>query len=337
MKEKVTFGFMPDGKEIAVYTIATKEAEAKILTLGGILQTLKIFGRDVVAGFDTLEDYLADDSHQGEIVGRTCNRIGNAEFTMDGKVFHLAKNDGGKHHLHGGTVGFGRKIWKAVDQTADSLTLALHSPDGEENYPGNVYVEVTYRLIGAALVIEYRGKADQRTPLSLTNHAYFNLQGYGSGDILGHRLWLDAAEYTETDQDLIPTGRRIPVAGTNYDFTVSKTIGENMPEGFFGFDDNFVFQNSKPVTFLGYDLHHGATLSVEDLEMDVLTDQPCVQLYIGNFLKGMPNMKGGKPKRIHSTVCLETQHEPNAVQRGETVIDAGEDYFSLTVYAFRKK
>ena len=337
MQEKISFGTMPSGEQIDLYTIATELAEAKILTLGGILQSLTVYGRDVVAGFDTLEDYLMDDSHQGEIVGRTCNRIGNACFSMDGKLFQLAKNDGGKHHLHGGNVGFGRRVWNVLDQTEDSLTLSLYSPDGEENYPGNVYVEVTYRLVGAALMIEYRGKADQKTPLSLTNHAYFNLNGYGNSDILGHTLWLDAAEYTETDGDLIPTGRRVAVKGTNYDFTTPKTIGENMPNGFFGFDDNFVFLQSKPVSFLGYGLHHGATLSVSDLEMQVLTDQPCVQLYIGNFLQGLPNMKGGKPKQIHATACLETQHEPDAVQRGETVLEAGENYFSLTVYAFQKK
>jgi len=337
MEKKQLFGIMPDGREIDVYVIKSQHAEAHILTLGGILQTLKVFGRDVVAGFDTLADYLADDSHQGELVGRTCNRIGGGRFAMDGVCYEVAKNDGGRHHLHGGNIGFGRRIWSVEDLEEDSITLSLKSEDGEEHYPGNVYVEVTYRLVGSDLVISYKGKTDKKTPLSMTNHAYFNLLGYGNGDILGHTLWLDAEEYTETDADLIPTGKRVKVEGTNYDFRTPKTIGENMPKDFFGFDDNFVFQKSRPVTYLGAPLFWGATLSTNDLEMRVLTDRPCVQLYIGNFLSGMPNMKGGKPKVPHTTVCLETQTEPDSIQRGETFLLPEETYEAQTVYAFIKK
>lgn len=337
MEQKQLFGTMPSGEDVYLCTIQNGALKVKILTLGGILQSLYVYERDVVAGFDSLEDYLADDSHQGEIVGRTCNRIGNACFTMDGKTYQLAKNDGGKHHLHGGNVGFGRRVWNIEDLSEDSITLSLTSPDGEESYPANVYVEVTYRLVDTALVIEYRGKADEKTPLAMTNHAYFNLLGYGNGNILGHTLWIDAKAYTETDQDLIPTGNRIPVKNTHYDFTVPTKIGDNMPKGFFGFDDNFVFEKGHSVSRFGHPLCHGASLEVEDLKMDVYTDRPCVQLYIGNFLKGLPNMKGGKPKQPHATVCLETQTEPNGIQRGETILEKGEEYFTCTAYAFTKK
>ena len=167
MEQKQLFGTMPSGEDVYLCTIQNGALKVKILTLGGILQSLYVYERDVVAGFDSLEDYLADDSHQGEIVGRTCNRIGNACFTMDGKTYQLAKNDGGKHHLHGGNVGFGRRVWNIEDLSEDSITLSLTSPDGEESYPANVYVEVTYRLVDTALVIEYRGKADEKTPLAM--------------------------------------------------------------------------------------------------------------------------------------------------------------------------
>lgn len=334
MQEKRLFGKMPDGTDIYLYTLKSEKAEAAILTFGGILQRLVVFDRDVVGGFDTLADYLADDSHQGELIGRTCNRIGNATFMLEGKTYQLEKNDNDKNHLHGGNVGFGRRVWDVCNYNGQSITLSLFSPNGEEHYPGNVRVEVIYTLIDTALMIEYRGETDQKTPLSMTNHAYFNLLGYGNGDILGHSLWLDADTYTETDTDLIPTGRHLPVENTHYDFRQPAKIGEHLPKGFIGFDSNFMLNGHKRVYFEGHELVHGATLSAEGLTMEVYTDRPGIQLYIGNFLTGLPNMKGGKPKVPHTTVCLETQTEPNAVQRGETILAPGDEYYTCTVYSF---
>ena len=336
MANKTQFGIMPTGQVVDAYTLSAKEMRAVILTLGGIVQKWECFGTDIVAGFDTLSDYLEDDSYQGALIGRTCNRIAHAQFSLHGKVYHLAQNDGA-HHLHGGVCGFSRKVWQVVSVSETHITLTYHSPDGEENYPGNLDVFVTYTLSDEGLSIHYEAQSDADTPFAMTNHCYYNLLGYGNGDILGHTLQINANQYTETDDSLIPTGRRIDVEGTHYDFRTPKLIGDNMPPNFRGFDDNFVFFESEKHSIMGELLPCVSELSAGGLALRVYSDQPCMQVYIGNVLQGQPNMKGGLPKMPHHTICLETQPEPNAVNHGGIILRAGERYMSTTVYNIHRQ
>lgn len=330
--KKQLFGRMPGGEEIFAYTLQNENARVKILNLGGVIQAFEIFGRDIVAGFDTVEDYLADDSHQGGIIGRVCNRIRDARFTLNGKVYQLTSNVPGGAQLHGGNIGFDRRVWTVDAHTSESITLSLTSPDGEEGYPATMQVKVVYSLVGTALKIDYRAEADDDTVVNLTNHAYFHLGGYGNGDILDHVLYVNADTYTELDETLVSTGRTLDVENSVFDFRTPHKIGDEVRKGFAGYDVNYQLKHDKVAPVLDTKLPFVASLEAAGLKMNVYTDRPCVQLYIGNFLEGLPNMKGGAPKAIHSTVCLETQEEPNGVNLGRSKLLKGEVFESTTVY-----
>ncbi|MBP5209372.1 MAG: galactose mutarotase [Clostridia bacterium] len=334
--EKRRFGTLPDGRAIDEYILTDGRCRVGVLTLGAILHAFVYDGVDIVAGFDTPGDYLADDSYQGATVGRVCNRIRGGTFEIDGRTVELSRNDGGINHLHGGFCGFQRKVWSAVACDGESVTLEVVSPDGEEGYPGSLTARVTYRLAGDALGIFFEAVCDQKTAVSMTNHAYFHLGGYGTGDILSHTLCIDADRRTAVDAFLTPTGERPAVAGTAYDFRSERPIGRLLADPGRGFDDNFVLNGTKKATLFGQALTEAASLCYGGRRLTLYTDRPCVQLYTGGFLTGGPAMKGEAEKRPLSTVCLEAQTEPDSVRRGENLLAPGEVYRACIVYSLSR-
>lgn len=325
------FGTLEGGETVNLYTIKGKNTTAEIMNLGASLVRLTVFGRDVIGGFDTPADYVADDSYQGATVGRVANRIENAEFVMDGKTYSLTENDNGSC-LHGGS-GFSYKIWDVIDHTEGSITLSYVSPDGEDGFPAELKVTVTFTLIDDSLMIDYRAIPNGKTPISLTNHSYFNLDGLG-GDIKNHNLKIYADTYTAVDGRLIPTGEHPNVSGSYFDFTGMRKIADESLGAFVGYDHNFILSPTEHATFLGKRLALAAEVSCEDIKMQVYTDRPCVQFYTGNFLGNGIAFKGGVPAIKHGAFCLETQTEPGSVKRGEGLYDKGELYTHTTVYKF---
>ena len=351
MINKELFGKKPDGSEVYAYTLTNKSgASARILTMGGILANLYMPDRDgkladVIFGFDSVDDYLNGGGYQGALIGRYGNRIGSGRFTLNGVTYQLALNDNGKNHLHGGNVGFNQKLWDAVPfETADSsgLILTLTSPDSEENYPGKLDVKVTYTLTdNNELKIHYEAESDADTICNLTNHSYFNLGGYSSGNILDHTLWVDADSITEINGDLIATGKAYPVDGTPFDFRKPEKIGARIesddPQIKFGggYDHNFNLNKGSAFAKAAelYDEKSGRVMSV-------YTDQPGVQIYTSNMMNGDVKFKGGLSQIPRSAICLETQHAPDSPNHPEfptTTLRAGEKYDTTTVYAFGVK
>lgn len=350
MIEKEIFGKL---NEVEVYAYTLKNANGmsvKILNFGGIINQINVpdkYGRftDVVCGYDNIDYYAMASGYQGALIGRFGNRIANGKFTLDGEEYTLYCNDNVVNHLHGGKEGFDKKIWKAVVVDGESPTLKLEyvSPDGEEGYPGTLNVVVTYTLTkDNALSIRYQATTDKKTILNLTNHAYFNLSGYANGDVKNHYLKLDADSYIKTDELLIPTGEIMSVDGTPFDFRNGKYIGEDISTDDAdikiagGFDHCFNFVdngNSKEPVLRAIlrEPNSGRT-------MMMYTNQPCVQLYTGNFLEddGFP-FKGGCIKKKQMALCLETQHMPDAVNHSnftDVTLDVGEVYDYTTIYAF---
>lgn len=332
--KKTLFGTMhQDGKAVDIYahTLENTDLKVTILSLGGIIQTFSHKGTEIVAGFDTLADYLTDTSYQGSIVGRYANRIKEAKFAIGGKTCELSKNVG-IHQLHGGIRGFNRKVFEVAEGENNSLILTLTSPDGEEGYPGNLSVRVTYTLLADALSIHYEAVSDADTYVNLTNHAYFNLCGIASGDILAHEAAIYGDRITVLDEELVSTGRHQAVAGTPYDFNVKKPVGRDIA-AISGYDVNYVLTGEKNIDFAGRALRLAAEVTACGRTLTVLTDKPCVQLYTGNFLgpDSVP-FKGGIRAVRHHALCLETQYEPSSPTFGKTLLAAGEKYDTVTVY-----
>jgi aldose 1-epimerase len=294
---------------------------------------------DVTLGFDKLEDYVKSSPYFGCITGRVANRIANAKFTLDGKEYALAANNG-KHTLHGGKVGFDKRVWQAEPfRTAagQGLKLTYTSPDGEEGFPGNLACTVTYVLNDAnELVIAYKATTDKQTPVNLTNHAYFNLAGHGNGTVLDHVVQIKADKYTPTDESLIPTGKIEPVAGTPFDFTQPTRIGERIKQikaDPVGYDLNYVLGTKRTDA-----PQHVATVTepTSGRVMEVLTTEPGIQLYTGNFLKDLKG-KGGATYPQYGAFCLETQFfpdSPNQPNFPSIVLKPGEEYRQTTIYRF---
>ena len=327
------FGKTNSGNDVTVYTLKNAECEVKLSDYGATVLSLTVFGKDVVGGFDRLEDYMNDDSHQGATIGRVANRIEGARFVMDGKEYRVTKNNNG-NCLHGG-IGFDFKLWDVKAYDGEKIIFGYTSPDGEEGFPASLDVTVSYILSGTSLIIDYKAVPDGRTPISLTNHSYFNLDGFG-GDILGHTLTLYAERYTAVGPTLIPSGERPNVKGTPFDFTAPKKIGEHIGETDGGYDHNYLLC---PVVFgeyLGKRLGLAAVLDGKTIRMKMYTDQPGVQLYSGNFLGSGADFKGGIKQVKHGALCLEAQTEPNSVNQGEGFYGAGETYTHTTVYSFYK-
>ena len=345
MARKITqskFGNLPDGAAVEQYTLSNAAGIiCKIINYGGIITELHVpdkNGRlaDVVLGFDKFERYLQSHPYFGAIVGRYANRIAKGKFTLDGKTYSLAINNG-PNHLHGGLKGFDKVVWQGVPlDSKDGATLKLSytSPDGEENYPGTLKTEVTYTLTDKnELRIDYRAVTDKATPINLTNHSYFNLAGTGS--VLDHELKLAAKNFTPTDDTLIPTGEIKSVRGTPFDFTEAKTIGRDIGQLFTqphrGYDHNFVLDNQGKIALAAWVFEPKS-----GRVMEVLTDQPGIQLYTANFLADMQG-KGGKKYGKYGAFCLETQHFPDSVNHPHfpsAILSPGAEYRTTTIFRF---
>jgi len=296
---------------------------------------------DVCLGMGSSADYLKPEAKFfGSIVGRYANRIARGRFSLDGASHSLDLNNG-PNSLHGGRTGFHSRMWESAQEGSDKIIFSYFSPDGEEGYPGNLIVTVTYQLmLDNTLRIDYAATCDKRTVINLTNHAFWNLNGEGSGDILGHELMIAASRYTPVDSVLIPTGIE-SVAGTPLDFTQPARIGARISESHpqlvhgKGYDHNFVLDGSSDST-----ARLAATVRGDrsGIIMDVLTDQPGMQFYSGNFMKGEQTLKSGAKDAYRTAFCLETQHFPDSPNRLEfpsTVLEPGEGFRSTTLYRFR--
>ena len=337
------FGVLPGGEEVTLYTITNRSgASASILDYGATWQSMRVPDRagqmvDVILGYDTPEGYLTYKNYLGAVIGRVANRIGKARFTLNGTEYQLAANNG-EACLHGGRVGYDKKIWNATPEE-DAVVFTLLSPDGDENFPGNLSVMAIYSLTEEnALSIRYFAVTDADTIVNLTNHAYFNLAGHASGTVLEQTLQIDASRATRIDEHIVPTGEIVPVAGGPLDFTHAKPIGrditsaaENMPSAR-GFDHNFVLDHPHG----GLEKIARAADPAGGVTMDVYTDQPGVQLFTPYDFSGMAG-KDGAAYGFRPAYCLETQHFADAMSHPDfpsIVLHAGEVFTSETVYKF---
>lgn len=351
MVTKSDFWFTSDGEKVSLYTIKNKKgAYVEVIDYGCTVRSIVVPARngamtDVCLGHENMEDYEKDDSFIGATVGRFANRIGGAKFTLNGKEYKLFVNDNGVNCLHSGKKAFDKYVWEYVSETENSVTFSHFSPDGDSNFPGNLTVEITYGFSDDnELTIEYKAKSDQDTPLNLTNHSYFNLDGIQSESILDQTLKLNAAFVTEAGEGLIPTGKILPVDEnlfnfndvTPFDFTQPKKLGRDIEvdnqqlKVANGYDHNFVLDGS------GYREIAVAHSDESGITMRVYTDRPCVQLYTANWLAGMVG-KGGRKHVKRCAFCLETQEFPDAVNKPEfksCILKAGEEFYSKTAYAF---
>jgi aldose 1-epimerase len=340
------FGTMPDGQAVEAYTLKNAQGiELTAIGYGGIITSLKTPDRsgavgDIVLGFDTLDGYLKGHPYFGAIIGRYGNRIGKAQFVLDGKTYPLAKNNG-PNHLHGGIKGFDKVLWATSTPAGqNAIVFTRTSPDGEEGYPGNLAMHVTYTLTDAnELIVDYHATTDKATPVNLTQHTYFNLAGNGSGDILGHELTLNADRYTPVDDTLIPTGELASVEATPFDFRKPTAIGARINgdhaqlKAGKGYDHNWVLNRSGAGQQLAarvVDPKTGRTL-------EVTTEEPGIQFYAGNFLDGTLTGKGGAVYAHRTGFCLETQHYPDSPNKPDfpsTILKPGQDYKTRTVFKF---
>jgi aldose 1-epimerase len=357
--EQDTFGKMPatkdkDGKTIpgpvvTRYTLVNKNGvTVKCIEYGAIITEIDVPDRngkfaDVALGFDTLEDYLKGHPYFGSNAGRVANRVANAKFTLEGKEYKLAANNG-PNSLHGGEKGFDKKLWKGepmLTAAGPSVKFSYTSPDGEEGYPGRLAVTVTYTLTESnELVVDYRATTDKTTACNLAHHSYFNLAGHNGGDVKGHEVTIAAKNYTPGDETLIPTGKIEPVAGTAFDFTKAKAIGTDLEKA-----------GGKPVGFdLNYVLDKGSSarpeLAARVVEpksgrvLEVFTTEPGLQFYTGNFLDGSNKGKGGAEYKQYNGFCLEAQKFPDSINKPEwkdksnVVLKPGETYKQTTIYQF---
>jgi len=348
---QIAFGRLPDGSAVDVFTLANgRGMEVRAISYGGIIQAIRVpdaggGSGDVVLGFDSLADYLGPSPYFGAIVGRYANRIAKGRFTLDGRAYRLATNNG-SNHLHGGVKGFDKVNWHgAAFQHGDSVgvTFTRTSPDGEEGYPGTLSARVTYTLTPAnELVIDYLATTDKATPVNLSQHTYFNLRGEGSGDILGHGLTITADSFTPVDSTLIPTGAIAPVTGTPFDFRTQFPIGArvDVPDPQLthghGYDHNFVLSRTQP------GLVHAANVfePTTGRTLDVFTTEPGLQFYSGNFLDGSVHGKASHPYAHRGGFCLESQHypdSPNHPNFPSTILKPGQEYRSRTVWVFSVK
>lgn len=333
MKREI-FGTCKNGEVVEILTLSNDVAELKLMNRGATIVSFKPYGVDVIGGYDALNGYEEDTgSYQGATVGRVANRIEGAQFTMDGAIYMLTNNDGG-NTLHGGN-GYSFRMWNIDEATENSATFSYHSEDGEEGFPSGLLVKVTFTLEGAAVIISYEATPEGKTPIALTNHSYFNLDGFG-GVIDDHVATIWANSYTEVGDNLIPTGVRPAVEGTAFDFTEPKRIGECFGSEVDGYDHNFVLCPEFTKEFLGKDIPLGARVTNGELILNVYTDQPGLQFYTGNFLGGKPDFRGNTPRVKHGAFCLEAQTEPNCINHGIGFYDAGEVYRQITVYEIEK-
>lgn len=343
---KEAFDAIVEGKSIRLISLVNKHgAEAHFINQGAKLVSLVVPSRsgfvDVVIGHDSTADYLnSEEAYFGAICGRYANRIAKGKFSIDGKEYTLAVNNG-PNALHGGLKGFNAVVWDIVEQSANRVVMAYTSADGEEGYPGKLSVEVTYTLSDDnELCIDYKAQTDQATVVNLTNHAYFNLSGDGDASVHDHLLEIAAEHYLPTDDTAIPYGKPEAVEGTPFDFRTAHTIGERIDTPIDqltwarGYDHTFVL--SKPLGKLGFAARSSSPKT--GVVMEVYTDQPGVQLYTGNWMSGNMRGKHGHRYPARAAFCLETQHYPDSPNRPEyptTRLNPGEEFKSTTVFAFK--
>ncbi len=349
------FGKMPDGAAIEAYTLTNKHGvKLRAMTYGAIVLSLETPDRegknaDIVLGYNTLAEYIKDTPYFGAVVGRYGNRIANGKFSLDGKDYTLATNNepgGIKCSLHGGLKGFDKVVWRGeglVKDGAQGVKFSYTSKDGEEGYPGTLNLSVTYLLTDTnEWRIDYEATTDKATPVNVTQHSYFNLKGEGNGDILGHELTFKASKFTPVTVGLIPTGELRLVKGTPFDFTTPHSIGERvkaedeqMKFGG-GYDHNWVLDNQSGKLALAASVHEPTT----GRTLAVLTTEPGLQFYCGNFLDGKLTGKSGKPYNFRNGFCLETQHypdSPNQPSFPSTILQPGKTLKSTTVFQFGAK
>lgn len=316
-------------QEFKTYKITNKDITIELTNLGAIIKRIMILHYDqeidVVLGFDNEKDYLENDStYFGAVIGRNANRIEDSIFSIEGKQFHVESNEG-DNNLHSGSNGFHTRIWDAISHNDYSITFSLLSPHLDQGFPGELKMEVTYALTDVnTLEVTYKGQSDRLTVFNPTNHSYFNLNGYDSGDVLDHELWLNSNKYSDLNGESIPTGKKIDVANTNMDFTELRKISEDKTDEY---DDNFILNSS--------DIHQKAAMLIGDvtgIQMEVYTNSPCIQLYTGN---GLDNVQGkqGSTYNKYAGICLETQFEPNSINsENPPLIDGEQEY--KTIYKF---
>ncbi len=345
---KESFGTMPNGQEVEKYVLTNKNGvQASFITLGAVWVSMMTPDRngvmaDVVLGYDTLEDYRKNPPHFGAPIGRNANRIGGASVAIGGREYKLAANNG-PNNLHSGPDLYHDRLWscKAGESgEGDRLDFFLHSPDGDQGYPGNADIQVSYTLTDDnRLLLDYHMVCDQDTIANFTNHSYFNLAGHDSGDVMAQKVWLNASYYTPADEVSIPTGELAPVAGTPMDFTAMKAIGRDIGADFEalrfgnGYDHNWVLDHKEGKLSLAaraYDEASGRGL-------ECYTDLPGIQFYTANFLKDELTGKGGAHYDFRHAFCFETQYYPDAVHKAHfpsPILKAGETYQTRTVYKF---
>lgn len=334
------FGKTTDGRPVREAVLSNQQMEVHILSYAAVIHKLLVPDRkgrmvDVVLGYPTVQDYELNPDSMGAVVGRYANRIGGARFPLYGEIVHVTPNENG-NCLHSGLHGFHHAVFRMVED-GDAVVLTAVSPDGTDGFPGEVELEVRYSLAGSGLVIQYTAATDAPTVVNITNHSYFNLNGHASGSVLGHRLAIDARAYLETDEHSIPSGRRIPVAGTPMDFTEEKTLGRDIGEDYsalhqgHGYDHCFVVPDSG--------LRHVAWLTGPEtgIRMETLSTQPGVQVYSANYLTPNTPCKDGAHYAPRDAVCLETQEFPDAPNHPDfpdTTVLPETPYSATTVYRF---
>jgi aldose 1-epimerase len=351
---KQSFGKMPDGTPVDIYTLKDAAIEVRIITYGGIIQSLKVPDKsgnvaDVVLGFDTLDEYVTGNKgYFGALIGRYANRIAGGKFQLDGKIFNTPLNDGPDpahpvNTLHGGPKGFDKVVWTGKE-IPHGVELTYVSVSGDEGFPGKLTAVVRYTLVGKSLKVDYSATTDKDTVVNLTNHSYFNLAGAGNGDILKNELKINASHYTPMDANSIPLGEIAAVAGTPFDFLKLTTVGSRIDDNNnqlmkgHGYDHNFVLDSSarlsaKSPGAVAAEVYEPSSGRV----LEVITDQPGVQLYTGNFLDGSITGKGGKVYNRRTGLCLETQHfpdSPNHPKFPTTELKPGGKYHTVTIYRF---
>jgi aldose 1-epimerase len=347
--EEQPFGTTKEGKKITLYTLTNSHhMEVRAMNYGAIIVSLKVPDRkgrvaDIVLGHDTLEGYFDNSPHLGGLVGRYANRIANGSFTLDGVKYSLAKNNG-PNTLHGGIKGFDQAVWQGTPLTGKTgVAFSYLSKDGEEGFPGNLKVKVTYALSEAdELVIEYEATTDKPTVLNLSQHSYFNLAGEGTGDILNHEVMLNADRFTPVDSTMIPTGELRSVKGTPLDFTTQTKVGARIDDHYEqlvlgkGYDHNFVIDRKAEGLVLAARAYEPASGRV----LEISTDQPGVQFYTGNFLDGTVTGKQGHVYKQRYGLCFETQHFPDSPNHPEfpsAVLRPGQTFHSQTILKFSAK
>src|SRR5271165_2833286 len=340
------------GRPVTLYTLTNAHGvEIRAMNYGGIIVSIKVPDRkgqfaEVVLGHENLEGYIPNPPYFGAIVGRYANRIANGTFTLDGKTYTLPKNDG-PNTLHGGVdKTFNKVVWDGEALTSKpGVTYTYLSKDGDDGFPGNLTVKVTYTLTdNNELVIDYEATTDKATPINLSQHSYFNLSGEGNGDILNHELMLNADRFTPVDKNLIPTGELRPVKGTPLDFTTSTRVGARVDDSYdqmvlaHGYDHNWVInrKSNDDGLVLAARVYEPTTGRV----LEVSTTQPGVQFYTGNFLDGTVTGKQGHVYKRRYGLCLETQHFPDSPNHPDfptTILKPGETFKSKTVFKFSTK